>query len=55
MQEYEQWPGVLSAHGMGVLDLDLRQMGKKAQIDTVNSQWWEGREIMSREKHMAGL
>lgn len=29
--------------------------GEKALIDTVNLQWWEGREIMSREKHMAGL
>lgn len=29
--------------------------GKKAQIDTMNLQWWQGRETMSREKHMAGL
>lgn len=29
--------------------------GRKAQIDTVNLQWWQGRETMSRKKHMAGL
>lgn len=29
MQEYEQWPGVLSADGMGVSELDLRRMGEK--------------------------
>lgn len=28
---------------------------KKAWIDTVNLQWWERRETMSREKHMVGL
>lgn len=40
---------------VGVLGLDLTQMRRKAQTDTVNLQWWEGRGRRSGEKHTAGL